>query len=132
MSKKCLGKCLGSIQTVGGYAFESNDLKYDLKTDSNGDIIAVPTQNFWDTLTKNLGTTVNTVLDTVNKVGSTYQNITGSTLLSSQQSQPQIDNDTVTQIMNSAINQVKKYGMYVGIGVGAIIVITLLNNKRKA
>lgn len=132
MSKKCLGKCLGSIQTVGGYAFESDDLKYDLKTDSQGNTIAVASTNFLDTLTKNLGTTVNTILDTANKIGSTYQNITGSTLVNTQSSKPQIDNDTVTQIMNSAINQVKRYGVYVGIGVGAIILITLLNNKRKA
>lgn len=132
MSKKCLGKCLGSVQTVGGYAFESDDLKYDLKTDSQGNTIAVASTNFLDTLTKNLGTTVNTILDTANKIGSTYQNITGSTLVNAQSSKPQIDNDTVTQIMNSAINQVKRYGVYVGIGVGAIILITLLNNKRKA
>lgn len=132
MSKKCLGKCLGSIQTVGGYAFESDDLKYDLKTDSQGNTIAVASTNFLDTLTKNLGTTVNTILDTANKIGSTYQNITGSSLVNTQSSKPQIDNDTVTQIMNSAINQVKRYGVYVGIGVGAIILITLLNNKRKA
>lgn len=132
MSKKCLGKCLGSVQTVGGYAFESDDLKYDLKTDSQGNTIAVASTNFLDTLTKNLGTTVNTILDTANKIGSTYQNITGSTLVNTQSSKPQIDNDTVTQIMNSAINQVKRYGVYVGIGVGAIILITLLNNKRKA
>ena len=126
-------KCLGSVQSVGGFAFESDDLKYKLTTDSNGDTIAVPTENFWNKLTGNLGTTLNTVLDTVNKVGSTYQNITGSNLVNTQQqSTVKLDNDTVTQIMNNAINQVKRYGVYVGIGVGAIILITLINNKRKA
>lgn len=130
---KNLSKCLGSVQSVGGFAFESDDLKYDLKTDSQGNTIAVASSNFWNKLTSNLGTTLNTVLDTVNKVGSTYQNITGSNLVNTQQqSTVKLDNDTVTQIMNNAINQVKRYGVYVGIGVGAIILITLINNKRKA
>ena len=129
---KNLSKCLGSVQSVGGFTFESDDLKYDLKTDSQGNTIAVATSNFWNTLSSNLGSTLNTVLDTVNKVGSTYQNITGSTLVSQgSSSQPKIDNDTITQIMNNAINQVKRYGVYVGIGVGAIILITLISNKRK-
>lgn len=125
-------KCLGSVQTVGGYTFESDDLKYDLKTDSQGNTIAVASSNFWNTLSQNLGTTLNTVLDTVNKVGSTYQNITGSTLVNQgSSSQPKLDNDTITQIMNNAINQVKRYGVYVGIGVGAIILITLISNRKK-
>lgn len=128
---KNLSKCLGSVQSVGGFTFESDDLKYDLKTDSQGNTIAVATSNFWNTLSSNLGSTLNTVLDTVNKVGSTYQNITGSTLVSQGSSKPQIDNDTITQIMNNAINQVKRYGVYVGIGVGAIILITLISNKRR-
>ena len=126
-------KCLGSVQSVGGFTFESDDLKYDLKTDSQGNTIAVTSSNFWNTLSQNLGTTLNTVLDTVNKVGDTYKNVTGSNLVNTQQqSTVKLDNDTVTQIMNNAINQVKRYGVYVGIGVGAIILITLLSNKRKA
>lgn len=129
---KNLSKCLGSVQSVGGFAFESDDLKYDLKTDNQGNTIAVATSNFWNTLSSNLGSTLNTVLDTVNKVGTTYQNITGSNLVSQgSSSQPKIDNDTITQIMNNAINQVKRYGVYVGIGVGAIILITLISNKRR-
>lgn len=125
-------KCLGSVQTVGGYTFESDDLKYDLKTDNQGNTIAVASSNFWNTLSQNLGTTLNTVLDTVNKVGNTYQNITGSTLVNQgSSSQPKLDNDTITQIMNNAINQVKRYGVYVGIGVGAIILITLISNRKK-
>lgn len=125
-------KCLGSVQSVGGYAFESDDLKYKITTDNEGNQIATASEGFWNTLSKNLGTTLNTVLDVANKVGSTYTTVTGSTLVNqAQQSQPTIDNDTINQIMNNAINQVRKYGMYVGIGIGAIILITLIYGRKR-
>lgn len=125
-------KCLGSIQSVGGFAFESDDLKYKLRTDSEGNTVAVASSGFWNTLSKNLGTTLNTVLDVANKVGTTYTNITGSTLVNQPQQQAtQVDNATINEIMNNAINQVKKYGVYVGIGIGAVILITLISNKRR-
>lgn len=125
-------RCLGSIQSVGGFAFESNDLKYNLTTDKEGNTVAVPSTNFLDKLTKNLGTTLNTVLDVANKVGTTYTNITGSTLVNQPTQQATlVDNDTINQIMNNAINQVRKYGTYVGIGITAVILITLISNKRR-
>lgn len=126
-------RCLGSVQSVGGFAFESDDLKYKLTTDNEGNTVAVASSGFWNTLSKNLGTTLNTVLDVANKVGTTYTNITGSTLVNQPQQQAtQVDNATINEIMNNAINQVKKYGVYVGIGIGAVILITLISNKRKA
>lgn len=147
---KNLSKCLSGATTIfgevevgngainaqsalgGSQWFTTDDLKYNLVTDSSGDMYVQPTTSSLNKLVNSLGSTLNTVLDTVNKVGTTYQNITGSTLVSQgSSSQPKIDNDTITQIMNNAINQVKRYGVYVGIGVGAIILITLISNKRR-
>lgn len=125
-------RCLGAIQSVGGYAFESDDLKYKISTDSDGNTIATATDSFWNKLTSNLGTTVNTVLDTVNKIGSTYQTVTGSNIINQQSQQSsKIDNDTITEIMNTAINQVKRYGMYVGVGIAGLIAYTIISNKRR-
>ena len=82
-----------------------------------------------------LGTSVNSFLDVVNKTAQTYENATGSKIIGSNsvQSGQLTTNDmnTLSSIINSSINQLKKNALYVGMGITAIILATVvLKNKR--
>lgn len=79
-----------------------------------------------------LGTTANKVLNLFNNVADTYTKVTGSNIVAQDKSSQagNIDENTVNQIMNSVLNQVRTYGKYIAIGIGAIVLTTIISNKK--
>lgn len=82
-----------------------------------------------------LGSSVNSFLDVVNKTAQTYENATGSKIIgSSSQSSGQLttnDLNTLSSVVNSSINQLKKNALYVGVGITAIVLGAMLVKKKK-
>lgn len=86
-----------------------------------------------------LGTTANTLLDLINKTANTYEQTTGSKLITTSSDEIKstgklndTDMNTLTMIINSAINKLKTYGIYVGIGVAGIILASMIIKNKKA
>lgn len=83
-----------------------------------------------------LGSSVNSFLDVVNKTAQTYENTTGSKIIntnnktsSSQLSNSDLNN--LSGLINSSMNQFKKNALYIGMGITAVILATIvIKNKR--
>lgn len=100
------------------------------------DVDTGKTSTFGDFIS-GLGSTANTLLDLINKTAQTYENTTGSKIITTSASQvkstgslSENDMNTVSMIINSAINQLKKYGLYVGIGIAGIILASSVLKKK--
>lgn len=104
------------------------DLSNNIITDDKGD--STTFGNFLDSL----GSTVGSFLDIVNKTAQTYENTTGSKIISTgKTSTGQLtssDLNTLSAVVNSSINQLKKNALYIGFGVGAIVLTTILLKKK--
>lgn len=117
----------GTISTNG------KEFKWDLSNNSITDEDG-KTSSFGSFL-DSLGSSVNSFLDIVNKTAQTYENTTGSKIIDtgskSQNSQlSSNDLNNLSGLINSSINQFKKNALYVGLGIGAIVLGTIILKKR--
>ena len=120
--------------TVSTIADDGTEFKWDLSnnsiTDENG-----KTSSFGSFL-DGLGSTVNSFLDIVNKTAQTYENTTGSKIINTNSSSAQSgqlsssDLNTLSGLINSSINQLKRNALYVGVGLAGIVAITVIMKKR--
>lgn len=126
---------------------------------SNGDISILTSDNQWYTvgtsqaqvqdtdsgwlgslssLLDSVGGVANQVTGIFNQVSSAYTQATGASLINTSSSNlknnglSESDMNKVENILNSAINKVKKYGVYAGAIVVAIIVASLIYKNKKA
>lgn len=108
------------------------DLSENVITDDKG-----KSTTFGDFL-GSLGSSINTFLDIVNKTAQTYENTTGSKIINSQGSSAQSGNlssndlNTLSAVVNSSINQLKKNALYIGMGITAIILTAVVLKKKRA
>ena len=83
-----------------------------------------------------LGANVGKVLDIANNISDAYTKATGKTIIESSASQVKQGNisntdlNTLANLFNSAINKLKTYGVYLGIGITGVLVYTILKNKK--
>lgn len=117
---------------------EANGFSWDLSTEPMQDTNTGSSFSFGDFL-GSLGSNVGTFLGIVNKTAETYEKTTGSKLINTTQSQAQAngslsesDMNTLSLIINSAINKMKTYGIYVGIAITGIIVASIIMKKKRA
>ena len=96
------------------------------------------TSTFGDFL-GSLGSSVNSFLDIVNKTAQTYENTTGSKLITTSSNELKstgklndTDMNTLSMIINSSINQLKKNALYIGMGITAIILTAVVLKKKRA
>lgn len=86
-----------------------------------------------------LGSSVSTFTNTVNSLANAYENVTGSKLITTKSDELKstgrlndTDMSTLSMIINSAINKLKTYGIYVGIGIAGIIILNMIIKNKKA
>lgn len=120
--------------TVSTNSADGKEFKWDL---SDNEIIDDKgnKSSFGDFL-GSLGSSINSFLDVVNKTAQTYENTTGSKIINtnSKTSSSQLSNNDLNNLsglINSSINQFKKNALYIGMGITAVILATIvIKNKR--
>lgn len=126
---------MSSDGTISTNDKDGKEFKWDLSNNSITDEDG-KTSSFGSFL-DSLGSSVNSFLDIVNKTAQTYENTTGSKIIDtgskSQNSQlSSNDLNNLSGLINSSINQFKKNALYIGMGLTAIILGTIIIKNKRA
>lgn len=126
---------MSSDGTISTNDKDGKEFKWDLSNNSITDEDG-KTSSFGSFL-DSLGSSVNSFLDIVNKTAQTYENTTGSKIVDtgskSQNSQlSSNDLNNLSGLINSSINQFKKNALYIGMGLTAIILGTIIIKNKRA
>lgn len=126
---------MSSDGTISTNDKDGKEFKWDLSNNSITDEDG-KTSSFGSFL-DSLGSSVNSFLDIVNKTAQTYENTTGSKIIDtgskSQNSQlSSNDLNNLSGLINSSINQFKKNALYIGLGIGAIVLGTIIIKNKRA
>ena len=84
-----------------------------------------------------VGSVAGTLIDLVNKGAAAYENATGQKVIQTSANQvktsglSEADQSRINMILNSAINKIKSYGLIAGAGIGIVVLIYVVKNRKK-
>ena len=124
---------MNSDGTISTTSSDGKSYTFDPAVESDGGI-----SGYLSSVVNSFGSVAGTLIDLVNKGADAYEKATGQKVIQTSASQVKstglsaADESRINMILNSAINKIKSYGIFIGIGVGGVILIYVLKNKKRS
>lgn len=130
-------------QTAQSFYMNNDGTISTNSTDGSSYTFDVPVQSdsgwigYLSSAINSVGSVAGTLIDLVNKGAEAYEKTTGQKVIQTSANQVKTsglsdaDQSRINMILNSAINKMKSYGLIAGAGVGIVVLIYVIKNRKK-